>query len=96
MLRPLSSASRRNVSPLRERLKKRNRAVAARYYYWTELCRRREDDVRRLLCDNEFFVEERTIANAIAEQNDFLGELIRSRTSRRQLQRLFPGFDWRA
>lgn len=46
MSRPLFSASRRNLSPLRERLKKRNRAVAARYYYWTELCRRREDDCR--------------------------------------------------
>ncbi|MDE6508208.1 MAG: hypothetical protein K2L04_07095 [Alistipes sp.] len=96
MLTPLSSGRRRISSPLRERLKKRNRAVAARYYYWTELKRRREDDVRSLLCDNEFFVEERTIANAIAEQNDYLGELIRRRASRKELQQLFPGFDWNA
>lgn len=94
---PISASSgvRRTWSPLRGRLQKRNRAVAARYYYWTELCRRREDDARRQLCDNEFFVEERTIAHALANQNDFLGELIRNRVSCRELRRLFPGFDWK-
>ncbi len=92
---PTSAEARRVFSPRRERLRKRNRVVAARYYYWTELHRRREDDVRRLLCDNEFFVEERTVANALADQNAYLGELIRSRASRSELRRLYPGFDWR-
>jgi hypothetical protein len=92
---PTSAEARRVFSPRRERLRKRNRVVAARYYYWTELHRRREDDVRRLLCDNEFFVEERTVANALADQNAYLGELIRSRASRGELRRLYPGFDWR-
>lgn len=92
---PVSSQPRRVVSPCRERLRKRNRVLAARYYYWTELHRRREDDTRRLLCDNEFFVEERTVANAIADQNEYLAELIRRRTSCRELRRLYPGFDWK-
>ncbi|MCM1151161.1 MAG: hypothetical protein NC209_05695 [Alistipes sp.] len=90
-----SSGARRGFSPLRERLQKRNRVVAARYYYWTELHRRREDDTRRSLCDNEFFVGERTVVNALADQDDYLAELIRNRTSRRELQRTYPGFDWR-
>ncbi len=82
------------LSPRRERVKVRNRVLAARYYYWTEICRRREDDVRRILCDNEFFVEERTIANALLEQNDYLSQLIACRTTRRELRKLYPGFDW--
>ena len=91
----LSSEARRVPSPRRRRVQQRNRALTARYYYWTELCRRREDDVRRLLCDNEFFVEERTVANALADQNDYLAGLIRGCVSRRELRRLFPGFDWK-
>ena len=51
--------------------------------------------VARTTCDNEFFVEERTVANALADQNAYLGELIRSRASRGELRRLYPGFDWR-
>lgn len=90
-----SSETCRVPSPRRCRVQQRNRALTARYYYWTELCRRREDDVRRLLCDNEFFVEERTVANALADQNDYLAGLIRGRVSRRELRRLFPGFDWK-
>ena len=92
---PTSSEARRVFPPRRERLRHRNRVLTARYYYWTELHRRREDDVRRLLCDNEFFVEERTVANALADQNDYLGELIRCRTSAGELRRLYPGFDWK-
>jgi len=83
------------AGPRRRRVQQRNRVLAARYYYWTELCRRREDDVRKILCDREFFVEDRTVGNALLLECDYLGELIRQRPSRRQLQRLFPGFDWR-
>lgn len=88
-------AAQGEFTPRRARLRQRNRTVAARYYYWTELHRRREDDVRQMLCDNEFFVEERTIANALLDQDEFLTALICGRTTRRELRRLFPGFDWR-
>ncbi len=81
--------------PRRRRVRQRNRLLAARYYYWTELCRRREDDVRRILCDCEFFIEERTVSNALLLENDFLGALIRQHPTRRELRRLWPGFDWR-
>ena len=78
----------------RDRLEKRNRIMTARYYYWTEIKRRRFDDVLRILSDNEFFVEERTISNTLVEQDDFYNELLRSKASTRKLKAMFPGFDW--
>lgn len=77
-----------------DRINARNRVLTARYYYWTELQRRRFDDVLRILADREFFVEERTITNALLAQNDFLVQLCNEKTTRKQLRRMFPGFDW--
>lgn len=82
------------ISSRSERLKKRNRLIAARYYYWTEIERRRLDDTVRILSDREFFVEERTISNALLSEDAYYRELIRNRATRRQLRRLYPGFDW--
>ena len=78
----------------RDRVTKRNRLMTARYYYWTEIQRRRFDDTLRILADREFFIEERTIANALLEQDDYYRELIDTKTSRRQLRRLYPGYEW--
>ena len=82
------------ITSRRDRLEKRNRIMTARYYYWTEIKRRRFDDVLRILSDNEFFVEERTISNTLVEQDDFYNELLRSKASTRKLKAMFPGFDW--
>ena len=81
-----------NVS--RRESTKRNRILTARYYYWTELERRRFDDVLRILSDNEFFVEERTISNALMEQDEFYRSLLQGKTTKRQLRRMFPSFNW--
>lgn len=51
-----------NITSRADRIAKRNRLLTARYYYWTELERRRFDDVLKILADNEFFVEDRTIS----------------------------------
>lgn len=83
-----------SITSRRDRLKKRNRIMTARYYYWTELKRRRFDDVLRILSDNEFFVEDRTINNTLVEQDDFYNELLRTKASPRKLKAMFPGFDW--
>ena len=83
------------ITSRRDRLKKRNRLLTARYYYWTEVKRRRFDDVLRILSNNEFFVEERTISNTLVEQDDFYNELLHSKLSSRKLKAMFPGFDWR-
>ena len=77
-----------------DRIMKRNRVLVARYYYWTELKRRRFDDTIRLLSENEFFVDERTVTNAIMENNDFFKSLRDSKTGSRKLRMMFPGFDW--
>lgn len=82
------------ITSRRDRLENRNRIMTARYYYWTEIKRRRFDDVLRILSDNEFFVEERTISNTLVEQDDFYNELLRSKASTRKLKAMFPGFDW--
>lgn len=77
-----------------DRVAKRNRVMTARYYYWTEIKRRRFDDTVRLLAENEFFVEERTITNALIENDEFFRELSDSKTGRKRLKMMFPGFDW--
>ena len=43
------------ITTPQDRLAKRNRTIAARYYYWTEIKRRRFDDVMKILSDYEFF-----------------------------------------
>lgn len=83
-----------SITSRRDRLEKRNRLLTARYYYWTEIKRRRFDDVLKILSDNEFFVEERTICNTLSDQDNFFNELLRSKASARKLKTMFPGFDW--
>jgi hypothetical protein len=83
-----------SITCRRDRLEKRNRLMTARYYYWTEIKRRRFDDVLKILSDNEFFVEERTISNTLIEQDDFYRELLRGTFSPRRFKAMFPGFDW--
>ncbi len=88
------SAAGRTMVSRRDRVTKRNRILTARYYYWTELRRRRFDDVLRILADDEFFVDERTVSNALIEQDDFYNTLLRDRIPKSRLRRMFPGFDW--
>lgn len=88
------AASDAAITSRRDRLEKRNRIMTARYYYWTEIKRRRFDDVLKILSDNEFFVDERTISNTLVELDDFYNELLRSQISMRKLKAMFPGFDW--
>ena len=92
--RSLARSGDGNITSRRERIAKRNRILTARYYYWTELERRRFDDVLKILADNEFFVEDRTISNALVAEDEFYNTLIRQRTTKRQLRRMFPGWDW--
>lgn len=77
-----------------ERIVKRNRVMAARYYYWTELKRRRFDDTVRILAENEFFVDERTVTNALMENDGYFRELCHDKAGGRKLKSMYPGFDW--
>ena len=92
--RTLAQECDSTITSRADRVNIRNRVLTARYYYWTELQRRRFDDVLRILADREFFVEERTITNALLAQDEFLSQLCTEKTSRKQLRKMFPGFDW--
>ena len=76
------------------RIAKRNIILTARYYYWTEIQRRRFDDVLHILSDNEFFVDTRTISNVLVEQSEYLTELVKKKVSKQKLKKLYPGFCW--
>ena len=78
----------------KDRLDKRNRTIIARYYYWTEIKRRRFDDVMKILTDYEFFVGERTVQNVLINYDAYLKELHTQHSTARRLLRAYPGFSW--
>lgn len=83
-----------NLTSRKVRIEKRNRVLIARYYYWTELKRRRFDDVIGILSDQEFFVEERTISNALLAFDSFLQGFIKESATPATLKKMFPSWDW--
>lgn len=76
----------------------RNETLIRRYYYWTEVQRRRFDDALRILSEKEFFISEARIMAIIRKNCDKLADIevkpvprVRMpRVSARQLS-LFPG-----
>lgn len=78
----------------RDRLNKRNRLLVARYYYWSEIKRRRNDDIYRILSDNEFFVEQRTISSALLDNEAYYLQLMKERPSLAKLRKIYPGWAW--
>ena len=88
--RKITLPLKRMASDRKERLALRNRAMVARKYYWEEIMRRRPDDVTVILAEHEFFVDERTIQNALMENADFYTDLCRRKVTARQLQKMFP------
>lgn len=92
--RRIKKAANNDLSNRRLRINDRNRTMIARYYYWTEIRRRRFDDVMLILSKQEFFVEERTISNAILDLNDYLNELYKTKKDARELKREFPSWNW--
>lgn len=76
------------------RLMERNRVLVARYYYWTEIKRRRSDDVEQILIDQEFFVDYRTIWNTLLAHGDYLSELLRERPTASELRQKWPSWSW--
>lgn len=89
---PAESAA--DLSNRRVRLGYRSRAMIARYYYWTEIRRRRFDDVMRILSEQEFFLEDRTISNTLRDLNDYLNELYKEKKKAKELKKEFPSWCW--
>lgn len=83
----------REAKDRRERLAIRDRIMVARKYYWEELMRRRPDDVTAILAEKEFFVDDRTIQNALLRNADFYNDLCRRHVTAGQLADMFPS--WR-
>ncbi len=54
----------------------RNKKLVERFYYLTEVKRRRIDDVLYILSVNEFFISEARILRLLSENNELLNELI--------------------
>lgn len=92
--RRTSGRSGLEVCSRRERLEHRNMILTARYYYWTEIKRRRFDDVLKILADREFFVDERTVSNILVDNNTYFNRLIKESADGRKLRQQYPGFDW--
>lgn len=69
-----------------KRLVIRNRKIAERYFYWTEIKRRRFDDVLHILEWEEFFISQQTIRKVIREHSDYINTLISNNEKQLKLQ----------
>ena len=78
------------------RLERRNVALAARYFYWSEMKRRRFDDVIGILENDEFFVEYQTISRIIFAYGAYFEDLRSMLPGYRVklLKREFPSWNW--
>ena len=83
----------RNCMERQERINRRNKALVARWYYWTELVRLRADDALNKLSE-EFYIEEQTITRALLDNDGYLRELIANQTTRKQLRKTYNYFNW--
>ena len=80
-----------------ERLFKRNRVLVARYFYWTDIRRRRYDDVIRILEEDEFFVEYQTISrilNAYDAYYNYLKGTLPPKFAIKSLKKEYPSWNW--
>lgn len=93
-IRTAAKSPDENVISRADRLAKRDRTLAARYYYWTEVKRVRFDDVEKRLADCEFFLDARTVTKILAEQEAYLNQLYRTRPSMKELAATHQGFDF--
>ena len=78
----------------RERHEARRRLMVARFYYWTELRRRRFDDVMQILSESEFFVDERTVTNVLRALSRYLSKLCARGETAADLRRAYPSWNW--
>lgn len=67
-------------------VEKRNRKLVERYYFWTEVERRRFDDTLVILEQQEFFISQSTIMRILSQNYDYLGELRENKINPNQLK----------
>ncbi len=76
-----------------DRLAKRNKALVARWYFWTECKRLRTDDALQKLCD-EFYLDDRRIYVLLLENDAYFRELLANKTTCKDLKRVYNSFNW--
>lgn len=68
-----------------ELIQNRNQKLIERYYYWSEIKRRRHDDVLSILSNQEFFISEQRIMVLLRENQKQLDELFEKNANKNQL-----------
>jgi len=64
----------------------RNKKLIERYYYWSEVKRRRFDDVINILKYEEFFIGEAYIMKILSANDHYLQSLLKSKPNAIQLK----------
>ena len=72
-----------------ERREARRRLLAARFYYWTEVSRRRLDDVMHIMSEHE-----RSIMDVLRGVSHYLSDLHTRRETAAALRRAYPSWNW--
>ena len=64
-----------NKGRSKDLIARRDAKLAERWHYWTEVKRRRIDDVMQILSTEEFFLSQQRIMVIIKEQSELLDKL---------------------
>jgi len=72
----------------------RNKALLARYYYWSVIWERRHNRVMETLSKQEFFITESTIMRELLNHDEFLQDLIRNKVTVDKLAQVYPEWNW--
>lgn len=66
-------------------IKLRDQKLIERYYYWTEVKRRRFDDAILILSESEFFISQQRVLYIIRQNNSLLNKMINDNKNQNQL-----------
>lgn len=66
-------------------IKLRDQKLIERYYYWTEVKRRRFDDAILILSESEFFISQQRVLYIIRQNNSLLNKMIYDNKNQNQL-----------
>ncbi len=72
----------------------RNRLLIARYYYWSEVKRRRFDDVLSIIEHQELFISEKRILKVLRDNDTYLRQLFRDVSAYMAIKNKYQSFKW--
>ena len=68
-----------------ELILKRNQKLIRRYHYWSNIKRRRIDDVLQILSEEEFFISEQRIMVLLRQNQGLLDDIMKKEINKNQL-----------